>query len=109
MIYASNTIATWRIHVQVQCAAADRCASISYVKLLIHYCRFIWVCIPLCLLGVLLTAQPNVLFGGSPSSHSISRTGIAVGLCQVKLATMGRPPPPSTPATPHHIGLGHSG
>ena len=36
----------------------------------------------LCLVGVLLTAQPSVLFGAS-GSMSISQAGIAVGITQV--------------------------
>lgn len=45
-------------------------------------CRLIWVCVPMCLVGVLLTAQPSVLFG-SRGSMSISQAGIAVGITQV--------------------------
>lgn len=36
----------------------------------------------MCLVGVLLTAQPSVLFGSS-GSVSISQAGIAVGITQV--------------------------
>jgi hypothetical protein len=37
----------------------------------------------MCLVGVLLTAQPTVLFGASGTT-SISQTGIAVGITQVR-------------------------
>ena len=41
------------------------------------------MCVPICLFGVLLTAQPDALFGSSTSSNSISRIGAAVGFLQV--------------------------
>ncbi|KAL3130166.1 hypothetical protein ABBQ38_008475 [Trebouxia sp. C0009 RCD-2024] len=47
--------------------------------------RLIWVCVPMCLVGVLLTAQPSVLFGSS-GSMSISQAGIAVGTTQAAFA-----------------------
>lgn len=49
------------------------------------HCRLIWVCVPMCLLGVLLTAQPSALFGSSSAGSSISLTGVAVGVLQVSL------------------------
>lgn len=44
------------------------------------------MCIPLCLLGVLFTAQPSVLFGATSSTTSITRTGILVGIMQAAFA-----------------------
>jgi len=40
----------------------------------------------MCLVGVLLTAQPSAVFGSSTSSSSISRIGVAVGITQVHVA-----------------------
>lgn len=45
-------------------------------------CRLIWMCVPLCVMGVLLVAQPTALFGGS-SATSIGAAGLAVGITQV--------------------------
>jgi hypothetical protein len=45
-------------------------------------CRLIWMCVPLCVVGVLLVAQPTGLFGGS-SATSIGAAGLAVGITQV--------------------------
>lgn len=45
-------------------------------------CRWIWVCVPMCLVGVLLTAQPSVLFGAH-GAMSVSQGGVAVGIMQV--------------------------
>lgn len=42
----------------------------------------------MCLVGVLLTAQPSALFGSSASSSSISRTGVAVGIAQVSVSSL---------------------
>ncbi|DBB00736.1 TPA: hypothetical protein ACH3X1_000669 [Trebouxia sp. C0004] len=48
--------------------------------------RLIWICVPLCLVGVLLTAQPSAMFGSSASSSSISPIGVAVGITQAAFA-----------------------
>ena len=54
------------------------------VKLLhVQLCRLIWVCVPMCLLGVLLTAQPSAIFGSSASSLAISPIAVGVGVTQV--------------------------
>ncbi len=54
-------------------------------RLLLHVqlCRLIWVCVPMCLLGVLLTAQPSAIFGSSASSLAISPIAVGVGVTQV--------------------------
>ncbi|KAL0021247.1 hypothetical protein WJX79_009384 [Trebouxia sp. C0005] len=43
--------------------------------------RLIWMCVPLCVVGVLLVAQPTGLFGGS-SASTIGATGLTVGITQ---------------------------
>lgn len=45
-------------------------------------CRLICICVPLCVVGVLLVAQPSGLFGGRGAT-SISAAGLVVGLMQV--------------------------
>ncbi len=40
------------------------------------------MCVPLCVVGVLLVAQPIGLFGGS-SATSVGAAGLAVGITQV--------------------------
>jgi len=40
------------------------------------------MCVPLCVVGVLLVAQPTGLFGGS-SASTIGATGLTVGITQV--------------------------
>ncbi|KAL3152963.1 hypothetical protein ABBQ38_011993 [Trebouxia sp. C0009 RCD-2024] len=47
--------------------------------------RWIWVCVPMCLVGVLLTAQPSVLFGAH-GAMSVSQGGVAVGIMQAAFA-----------------------
>ncbi|DBA66693.1 TPA: hypothetical protein ACH3X2_002157 [Trebouxia sp. C0005] len=44
--------------------------------------RLIWMCVPLCVVGVLLVAQPTGLFGGS-SASTIGATGLTVGITQL--------------------------
>ena len=53
-------------------------------------CRLIWICVPLCVVGVLLVAQPSGLFGGR-GAISISATGLAVGIMQVRASLWAWP------------------
>ena len=39
------------------------------------------MCVPLCVVGVLLVAQPIGLFGGSSATH-VGAAGLAVGIAQ---------------------------
>ncbi len=48
-------------------------------------CRLVWVWVPMCFTGVLLTAQPSALFDSSATVNAISNTGIAVGITQVRM------------------------
>lgn len=45
------------------------------------------MCVPLCVVGVLLVAQPTGLFGGS-SASTIGATGLTVGITQVCAADL---------------------
>ena len=45
--------------------------------------RLIWICVPLCVVGVLLVAQPIGLFKGR-GANSIGAAGLAVGILQVR-------------------------